>query len=209
MFGALKHRNFRLFFFGQGISLIGTWMQQVAMIWLVYRLTNSAFLLGLVGFCSQIPAFFLAPVAGVFIDRWNLHRTIVITQSLAMCQAWCSAEPRHEQRPKLQTLHASLTAWQNTRFHSCSVACGIGVSPRIGKVGLSLAPTIRNAFVLWKSTRKDSLINSPAQFLSSSAVAALNLKHLVSAALELVFYTLNRPAVASLAEGIAYGGDVA
>ena len=72
--GVLKYRNFRLFFFGQGISLIGTWMQQVAMIWLVYRLSNSAFLLGLVGFCSQIPSFFLAPVAGVFTDRWNLHR---------------------------------------------------------------------------------------------------------------------------------------
>ncbi len=87
MLRALKHRNFRLFFFGQGISLIGTWMQQVAMIWLVYRLSDSAFLLGLVGFCSQIPSFFLAPVAGVFTDRWNLHRTILLTQSLAMCQA--------------------------------------------------------------------------------------------------------------------------
>jgi MFS family permease len=87
LLGALKYRNFRLFFFGQGISLIGTWIQQVAMIWLVYRLSNSAFLLGLVGFCSQIPSFFLAPVAGVFTDRWNLHRTILLTQSLAMCQA--------------------------------------------------------------------------------------------------------------------------
>jgi MFS family permease len=84
---ALKHRNFRLFFFGQSISLIGTWMQQVAMIWLVFRLSHSAFLLGTVGFCSQIPAFFLAPMAGVFTDRWNLHRTIIITQSLAMLQA--------------------------------------------------------------------------------------------------------------------------
>jgi MFS family permease len=87
LLGALKHRNFRLFFFGQGVSLIGTWMQQVAMIWLVYRLSNSEFLLGLVGFCSQVPSFFLAPVAGVFTDRWNLHRTILMTQSLAMCQA--------------------------------------------------------------------------------------------------------------------------
>ncbi len=87
MLGALKYRNFRLFFFGQGISLIGTWMQQVAMIWLVYDMTKSAFLLGLVGFCSQIPSFILAPVAGVFTDRWNLHRTILLTQSLAMCQA--------------------------------------------------------------------------------------------------------------------------
>ena len=84
MVAVLKYRNFRLFFFGQGISLIGTWMQQVAMMWLVYRLTDSAFLLGLVGFCSQIPSFFLAPVAGVFTDRWNLHRTIIVTQSLAM-----------------------------------------------------------------------------------------------------------------------------
>ncbi|MGD0897472.1 MAG: MFS transporter [Thermoguttaceae bacterium] len=87
LLGALKYRNFRLFFFGQSISLIGTWMQQVAMIWLVYRLSNSEFLLGLVGFFSQIPSFFLAPVAGVFTDRWNLHRTILLTQTLAMCQA--------------------------------------------------------------------------------------------------------------------------
>ena len=87
MLRALKHRNFRLFFFGQGVSLIGTWMQQVAMIWLVYRLSNSAFLLGLVGFCTQVPSFFLAPLAGVFTDRWNLHRTIIVTQSLAMFQA--------------------------------------------------------------------------------------------------------------------------
>ena len=87
LLGALKYRNFRLFFFGQSISLIGTWMQQVAMIWLVYRLSGSAFLLGLVGFFSQIPSFFLAPVAGVYSDRWNLHRTILTTQSLAMCQA--------------------------------------------------------------------------------------------------------------------------
>jgi len=84
---ALRHHNFRLFFFGQGVSLIGTWMQQVAMIWLVYRLSNSAFLLGLVGFCTQVPSFFLAPLAGVFTDRWNLHRTIIVTQSLAMFQA--------------------------------------------------------------------------------------------------------------------------
>ncbi len=87
MLGVLKYRNFRLFFFGQSISLIGTWMQQVAMIWLAYRLTGSPFLLGLVGFCSQIPSFFIAPLAGVFTDRWNLHRTIIATQSLAMLQA--------------------------------------------------------------------------------------------------------------------------
>lgn len=84
---ALRHRNYRLFFFGQLISLVGTWMQQVAMTWLVYRLTGSAFYLGLVGFCSQIPTFFVAPVAGVLTDRWNLRRTLVGTQSSAMLQA--------------------------------------------------------------------------------------------------------------------------
>ena len=84
---ALAHRNFRLYFFGQTISLIGTWMQQIAMTWLVYRLSGSPFLLGLVGFCGQIPAFVVSPVAGVLTDRWNRHRTLVITQSLAMTQA--------------------------------------------------------------------------------------------------------------------------
>jgi MFS family permease len=85
---ALVHRNFRLFFFGQGVSLIGTWMQQIAMIWLVYELSNSPFLLGLVGFCSQIPAFMVAPLAGVLTDRWNRHRTVLVTQTLAMTQAF-------------------------------------------------------------------------------------------------------------------------
>ena len=84
---ALKYRNFRLFFFGQSISLIGTWMQQVAMIWLVYRLSGSAFLLGLVGFCSQAPILLFSSLAGVYTDRWNRHRTIIVTQSLAMLQA--------------------------------------------------------------------------------------------------------------------------
>jgi MFS family permease len=84
---ALRHKNYRLFFGGQSISLIGTWMQQVALGWLVYRLTDSAFLLGLVGFASQIPTFILASFAGVFADRYNKHKIIVTTQTLAMVQA--------------------------------------------------------------------------------------------------------------------------
>jgi MFS family permease len=87
MFRALRHRNFRLFFSGQGVSLIGTWMQRTAMSWLVYRLTDSAVLLGLVAFADQVPTFFLSPLAGVFIDRWNRHRVLIITQSLALLQA--------------------------------------------------------------------------------------------------------------------------
>jgi MFS family permease len=88
---SLRHRNFRLFFGGQSISLIGTWMQRIALGWLVYRLTNSAFLLGLVGFTSQIPVFFLGPFGGVFADRWNRHRAIILTQILAMVQAFILA----------------------------------------------------------------------------------------------------------------------
>ena len=84
---SLQSRNFRLFFVGQGISLIGTWMQQVAMSWLVYRMTDSAFLLGVVGFAGQVPTFLLAPVAGVAADRWDKRRLLIYTQTLSMLQA--------------------------------------------------------------------------------------------------------------------------
>jgi len=87
VFRSLRHRNYRLFFVGQGISLVGTWMQQVTMIWLVYSLTNSVLLLGIAGFAGQIPAFVFAPVAGALVDRWNRHRIIVATQTLSMLQA--------------------------------------------------------------------------------------------------------------------------
>jgi len=88
VFRALRHKNYRLFFAGQSISLIGTWMQQIAVSWLVYSMTNSAFLLGLVGFSSQIATFLLAPLAGVIADRHHRHRLLLITQSLAMLQAF-------------------------------------------------------------------------------------------------------------------------
>ena len=91
IFRALQHRNYRLFFSGQGISLIGTWMQQIAMGWLVYRMTNSAFLLGLIGFSSQICILFISPFAGVLSDRMNRHRILIATQSLAMVQAFILA----------------------------------------------------------------------------------------------------------------------
>jgi MFS family permease len=87
MFRALRSYNYRLFFAGQGVSLIGTWMQQLAMSWLVYRLTDSVLLLGLVNFCSQMPSFLLGPVAGVISDRFNRHRVLLLTQGLSMVQA--------------------------------------------------------------------------------------------------------------------------
>ena len=87
MFRALKHKNYRLFVSGQSLSLIGTWIQQVAMTWLVYRLTDSAFMLGIVGFSGQIPLFIITPLAGVFADRWDRHKMLLYTQSLALVQA--------------------------------------------------------------------------------------------------------------------------
>ena len=84
---ALRSRNFQFFFAGQGVSLIGTWMTRIAMSWLVYRLTGSATLLGVVGFASQIPAFVLGPIAGVWVDRWDRHRTVIWTQVLSMVQS--------------------------------------------------------------------------------------------------------------------------
>ncbi len=84
---ALRHRNFRLFFGGQTISLIGTWMTRIATAWLVYRLTKSALLLGTVSFAGQIPTFLLAPFAGVWVDRLNRRQVLIWTQTLAMVQS--------------------------------------------------------------------------------------------------------------------------
>ena len=84
---AFRYRNYRLYFGGQGISLTGSWMQQVAMGWLVYRLTHSAFQLGLVAFFAQVPVIFMSPLAGVLADRWDRMRIMLLAQVLAMTQA--------------------------------------------------------------------------------------------------------------------------
>lgn len=102
MMRALRHRNYRLFFMGQGTSLIGTWLTRVAMSWLVYRLTRSALLLGIVGFAGQIPTFLMAPAAGVLVDRWNRHRVLMVTQALAMLQSALLA---------YYTLRGTVTVW--------------------------------------------------------------------------------------------------
>jgi MFS family permease len=88
---ALRHRNFQLFFGGQLISLIGTWMQTVAQSWLVYRLTGSGLLLGAVGFSGQIPVFLFAPIGGITADRTNRQRVVIATQTAAMLLAFVLA----------------------------------------------------------------------------------------------------------------------
>jgi MFS family permease len=84
---ALRHRNYRLFFAGQGISLVGTWLTRFATVWMVYRLTHSGALLGLVAFFGQAPSSVIAPFAGVLVDRWDRHKTIIVTQIAAMLQS--------------------------------------------------------------------------------------------------------------------------
>ena len=110
---ALRHRNFQLFFAGQLISLIGTWMQTVAQSWLVYRLTGSALLLGAVGFASQIPVFVAAPIGGIVADRANRRRVVIATQTASMMLAFILA---------LLTLTHRIQVWQ-----IMVLAAGLGV----------------------------------------------------------------------------------
>jgi len=84
---SLRHRNYRLFFSGQLISVVGTWMQSTAQAWLVYRLTGSALLLGLIGFADRGPVLLLGLAGGLVADRFNRHRVVIVTQALALLQA--------------------------------------------------------------------------------------------------------------------------
>ncbi len=110
IFRALKHKNFRYFFAGQFVSLTGTWMQTVAQSWLVYRLTGSVVLLGLIGFASQIPVFLLAPVGGALADRYNRHKILIITQTAAMIFAFILA---------ILTLTATIEVWHLFVIAAC------------------------------------------------------------------------------------------
>lgn len=88
---ALRHRNYRLYFLGQGTSVIGTWITRVATSWLIFRLTHSAILLGVVNFAGQVPTFLLAPIAGVWVDRLDRYRVLFFTQTLSMLQSFALA----------------------------------------------------------------------------------------------------------------------
>ncbi|MCM3879864.1 MAG: MFS transporter [Vicinamibacterales bacterium] len=91
MLRAFSYRNYRLFFGGQILSLVGSWISITATSWLVYRLTGSAFMLGVVGFAGQIPGFVMGPFAGAYLDRWNRHRVLVTTQTISMVQSFILA----------------------------------------------------------------------------------------------------------------------
>jgi MFS family permease len=152
MLRALRHKNYRLFFSGQSISLIGTWMTRIATSWLVYRLTGSALLLGVVGFAGQIPSFLLAPFAGVLVDRWNRHRLLLITQVLALLQSLAMA---------ILALSGLIKIWQV-----------IALSVFQGLVNAFDMPA-RQAFVVEMVERREDLANAIA--LNSSMVNAARL----------------------------------
>lgn len=151
-FRALKHRNYRIFVSGQSISLVGTWIQQIALSWLVYRMTDSPLLLGMVGFSSQIATFILAPLAGVIADRHHRHRLLVLTQGAAMLQAFVLAG---------LVLTNHLQVWHI-----------IGLSIILGSINAFDIP-IRQAFTSELVNKPEDLSNALA--LNSSIVNAARL----------------------------------
>ena len=105
MLRAFSYPNYRLFFGGQIVSLIGSWISMTATSWLVYRLTGSAMALGVVGFAGQIPGFIMGPFAGAYLDRWDRHRVLVVTQTISMLQSFALAvltftRPHHGPRDR-------------------------------------------------------------------------------------------------------------
>ena len=152
---ALQYRNYRLFFAGQLISLTGTWMQNVAQAWLVYRLTGSPVLLGAAGFCAQIPVFLLAPVGGVVADRYNRHRLVVATQTASMLLALALAA---------LTLSGTVRVWH---IFVLSALLGVVNSFDIPArqafiVGLVSKPDLINAIALNSSMFNASRVVGPA-----------------------------------------------
>ncbi|MDA8091286.1 MAG: MFS transporter [Nitrospiraceae bacterium] len=178
LFRSLRHRNYRLFFTGQGISLVGTWMQQIAMSWLVYRMSGSALLLGVVAFSGRIPTLLLGPFAGVLADRVNKHRLIVITQTLSMIQAFVLSA---------LVLTGTVAIWQV-----------IALSFILGCVNAFDIP-IRQAFVVDMIERKEDLGNAIA--LNSSLV---NGARLVGPAIAGILIAALGEGLCFLVNGISY-----
>lgn len=152
MLRALQYRNYRLFFSGQIISLIGNWMTGVATGWLIYRLTGSALMLGVVGFAGQVPAFLLSPFAGVWVDRLHKHRLLVITQTLAMIQSFLLA---------LLALTGHINIW-----HVLALSAFQGLINAFDMPG-------RQSFVVEMVEKKEDMSNAIA--LNSSMVNAARL----------------------------------
>jgi MFS family permease len=180
---ALRAPNFRLFFSGQSISLIGTWMTRIATSWLVYRLTGSAWLLGIVSFMGQIPTFLLAPFAGVWVDRLNKRKVLVWTQALAAVQ--------------------SLALAALTLTHRITIADILALSAFQGLINAFDMPG-RQAFMVEMVEDKRDLGNAIA--LNSSIV---NLARLIGPSLAGVVIALYGEGWCFLVDGISYFAVIA
>lgn len=178
LFRALRHRNYRLFFIGQSISLVGTWMQQLAMSWLVYRLTNSVFLLGMIGFLGQLPSFVLTPFGGVIADRHNRRRILITTQTLAMIQA---------------ILLAALVFSRHIRVWQI-----VGLSIFLGVINSFDIP-VRQAFVIEMIEKKEDLGNAIA--LNSSMV---NMAKMIGPSLAGIIVAVFGEGLCFLLNGLSY-----
>ncbi|MCX6300905.1 MAG: MFS transporter [Bacteroidia bacterium] len=141
IFRSLQYRNYRLFFAGQSVSLIGTWMQRIAMPWLVYHLTGSAFLLGVVSFAGQIPTFLIAPFAGVLTDRFSRYRVLLVTQIVSLLQALTLA---------ILALTGDIQIWQI-----------VALSIALGCINAFDVPS-RHSFVIEMVEKKEDLGNAIA-----------------------------------------------
>lgn len=175
---ALAHRNYRLFFGGQSVSLIGTWITRIATSWLVYRLTGSAILLGVVGFAGQIPTFLLAPFGGVWVDRWDRHKVLIITQTLAMLQSFGLA---------VLALSGRITVWQI-----------IGLNAFQGVINAFDMPG-RQAFLVEMLEDREDLANAIA--LNSSMV---NLARLLGPSIAGIIIAAVGEGICFLIDGISY-----
>ena len=180
---ALRHRNFRLFFGGQSISLIGTWMTRVATSWLVYRPTHSALLLGTVGFAGQIPTFLLAPFAGVIVDRMDRRKVLVWTQTLAMVQSL-------------------LLAWL-TLSHRINIAEVLVLSAFQGVINAFDMPG-RQSFMIRMVEDRDDLSNAIA--INSSMV---NAARLIGPSLAGMLIAVSNEGWCFLIDGISYVAVIA
>jgi MFS family permease len=172
---ALKNRNLQLYFGGQIISLVGTWMQQMALSWLVFRLTGSSLMLGLLAFGSQAPSLFVTPFAGIVVDRVNRHRMILITQTLAMLQAFlltivvCSGRPQMWELIALSALLGIITSFDLPARQSFLVdmldepeqlATAIGINSSINTGTRLIGPFIAGIFVAKAGEQMCFLVNA-------------------------------------------------
>ena len=177
-FRALGHRNYRLYFTGQSVSLVGTWMQQMAIGWLTYRITNSAFMLGLIGFMGQIPTLLFTPFAGVFADRYNRHRILIITQTLEMIQALILA--------------ALIMSGRIELWHIVALTVFLGIV-------IAFDAPARHAFIVEMVTNKEDLSNAIA--LNS---LSFNAARLVGPALAGILVALVGEGMCFFINGVSY-----